>query len=98
MIAQAIGISLMALSSLAMRYELRKDKDYVYHEKLKKINRETIQPGTGYVTISTKLSRKDYKRLCAKAKENDMTKYELIQKLVHKALCDDIPEGLLEFD
>ena len=98
MIAQAIGISLMALSNLAMRYELHKDKDYVYHEKLKRINRETIQPGTRSVTIATKLSRKDYKRLCVKAKENNLTKYELIQKLVHKALSDDIPEGFLELD
>ena len=98
MIAQAIGISLMALSNLAMRYELHKDKDYVYHEKLKKINRETVQPGTRSVTIATKLSRKDYKRLCAKAKENNLTKYEFIQKLVHEALRDDIPEGVLVFD
>ena len=81
-----------------MRYELRKDKDYVYREKLKRINRETVQPGTGSVTIATKLSRKDYKRLCARAKEANLTKYEFIQKLVHEALRDDIPEGLLEFD
>ena len=92
MIAQAIGISTRTLCNLAMRYEIHKDKDYVYHEKLKKINRETIQPGTGYVTISTKLSRKDYKRLCARAKENNLTKYEFIQKLVHEALSDATPQ------
>ena len=98
MIAQAIGISLRTLSNVAMRYELRKDKDYIYRERLKKINRETVQPGTGSITIATKLSRKDYKRLCARAKESNLTKYEFIQKLVHEALRDDIPEGLLEFD
>lgn len=98
MIAAAIGISLVALGNLAMRYELRKDKDYLYHEKLKRINRETIQPGTGSVTIATKLSRKDYKRLCARSKEANLTKYEFIQQLVHEALKDNKQEGLLNFD
>ncbi len=86
-----IGIDVRLVANLAKRYDLKKDEEWMHKERLKRINRETIQPGTGSVTIATKLSRSDYKLLCYVAKKNKKNKYEYLQELVRGALQAESP-------
>ena len=86
-----IGIDVRLVANLAKRYDLKKDEEWLYNERLKKINRVTIQPGKGSVTISTKLSRSDYNLLCHVARKNKKNKYVYLQELVRKALQAESP-------
>ncbi len=89
-ITQLIGISEMTLKRIVVGMGLVKDEEWKYYDRCKRIgkvediNRVTKQTGT--ISISTKLSRRDYGILKEVSRDKGLTKYEWIQRVIRHEL------------